>query len=85
MRPIIEFCNNNMHHGTEKLMQTLELNKDYDVILYGCLGNCGQCLSEPFALVNGTIVEADTKDELQVKIDVQVQQELAMWELNADE
>ena len=26
MRPIIEFCTNNMHHGTEKLMKSLEQN-----------------------------------------------------------
>lgn len=38
MRPIIEFCTNNMHHGTEKIMKDLERNKDYDVIEYGCLG-----------------------------------------------
>lgn len=70
-----------MHHGTEKIMKSLETKKDFDVIEYGCLGNCGQCLSEPFALVNGTIVEADTTDELQVKIDHQIKQEIEMWNL----
>ncbi len=68
MRPIIEFCTNNMHHGTGTVMEELEQNPDYDVIEYGCLGNCGQCYAEPYALVNGEIVAAATADELYEKI-----------------
>lgn len=68
MRPIIEFCTNNMHHGTDRVMKRLEENPEYDVIEYGCLGNCGQCVAEPFALVNGEIVEASDPDELYEKI-----------------
>jgi uncharacterized protein YuzB (UPF0349 family) len=73
-----------MHHGTESIMKQLETNKEFDVIEYGCLGNCGQCLSEPFALVNGTIVEADTTDELQRKIDQQIKQEIALWNVEEE-
>ena len=68
MRPIIEFCANNMHHGTDETMRRLEQNPDYDVIEYGCLGNCGQCYVQPFALVNGEIVAADSAEELYDKI-----------------
>ncbi|TBL71521.1 YuzB family protein [Paenibacillus thalictri] len=64
MRPIIEFCTNNMHHGTNRVMEALESNPDYDVIEYGCLGNCGECFSNPYALVNGEIISAQTADEL---------------------
>lgn len=64
MRPIIEFCTNNMHHGTDVVMKKLEENPDYDVIEYGCLGNCGQCYAEPYALLNGEIIDASTPDEL---------------------
>jgi uncharacterized protein YuzB (UPF0349 family) len=64
MRPIVEFCTNNMHHGTDDVMRKLEENPDIDVIEYGCLGNCGQCYMEPYALVNGEIVAASTPDEL---------------------
>lgn len=64
MRPIVEFCTNNMHHGTDDVMRKLEENPDIDVIEYGCLGNCGQCYMEPYALVNGEIVSASTPDEL---------------------
>jgi uncharacterized protein YuzB (UPF0349 family) len=64
MRPIIEFCNSNMSHGTDEIMKKLEENPDFDVIEYGCLGNCGQCYMTPFAMVNGEIITADTVEEL---------------------
>ncbi|MEF3305083.1 YuzB family protein [Paenibacillus sp. GYB003] len=64
MRPIVEFCTNNMHHGTDETMRKLEENPELDVIEYGCLGNCGQCYVEPYALVNGEIVAASSPDEL---------------------
>ncbi|MEX1031673.1 MAG: YuzB family protein [Paenibacillaceae bacterium] len=64
MRPIIEFCNSNMALGTDVIMKRLEENSDYDVIEYGCLGNCGQCYMTPFAMVNGEIITAGTPDEL---------------------
>lgn len=65
MRPIIEFCVNNMHHGTDVVKKQLELNKDYDVIEYGCLGNCGECYLSPYALVNGEVIGADSSEQLQ--------------------
>lgn len=64
MRSIIEFCTNNMHHGTDRIMEKLEQNPEYDVIEYGCLGNCGQCFSEPYAMVNGEIIAAETAEAL---------------------
>lgn len=68
MRPIIEFCTNNMHHGTGQVMSQLEQNPEYDVLEYGCLGNCGECSLFPFALVNGERIAADTASELYSKI-----------------
>jgi len=68
MRPIIEFCTNNMHHGTEKVMKELERSPEYDVVEYGCLGNCGECYMFPYALVNGEIVPAETADQLLERI-----------------
>lgn len=69
MKAIIEFCANNMHHGTDRIMKKLEEeHPDFDVVEYGCLGNCGQCYMEPFALVNGRIVDAAHADELYEKI-----------------
>jgi uncharacterized protein YuzB (UPF0349 family) len=68
-RPIIEFCASNMHHGTDAVMRRLEAEPDkYEVIEYGCLGNCGECFLFPYAYVNGEIVVAETADELYDKI-----------------
>ncbi|WP_195575769.1 YuzB family protein [Paenibacillus sp. 1001270B_150601_E10] len=79
MRPIIEFCVNNMHHGTDVLMKELEQNPDYDVIEYGCLGNCGECYMFPFAYVNGDIVAGETVDQLRELI-IEKIEEIKAWE-----
>lgn len=84
MRPIIEFCTNNMHHGTDKLMKKLEANPDYDVIEYGCLGNCGECYMFPYALVNGEIVAAATAEELQEQVESKIKEIEAMFDLLGD-
>lgn len=68
MRPIVEFCASNMHNGSDVTMKRLEQDPSLDVIEYGCLGNCGQCYMEPYALVNGEIVAASDADELYVLI-----------------
>lgn len=81
MRPIIEFCASNMHRGTEQIMKKLEQNADYDVVEYGCLGNCGQCFLGPFALVNGEIIEAESVEELELEIDKHIKEMKAMFDL----
>lgn len=68
LKPIIEFCASNMHHGTDQVMKRLEENPDYDVIEYGCLGNCGECYLFPFAMVNGEIVAGESAEELEARI-----------------
>jgi uncharacterized protein YuzB (UPF0349 family) len=80
MRPIIEFCTNNMHHGTEPLMKKLEQRPDLDVIEYGCLGNCGECYTLPFVLVNGEIVAA-APDEMEEAIERKIKEIEAMLDL----
>jgi uncharacterized protein YuzB (UPF0349 family) len=85
MRPIIEFCTNNMHHGTEKLMKQLEENPDYDVIEYGCLGNCGECYLSPYALVNGEVVVAATVDELSEQIQAKIKEIEELFDLFSEE
>lgn len=68
MRPIIEFCNSNRSHGTDDIIRKLEQNPEYDVMEYGCLGNCGECFLAPYALVNGEMITAATAEELYDKI-----------------
>lgn len=84
MRPIIEFCASNMHHGTDKVMKALEQNPDFDVMEYGCLGNCGQCYMEPYALVNGEIIAAESAEALHERILDRIKEIEAMYELLGD-
>ncbi len=80
MRPIIEFCNTNRQHGTSALFVTLEANPAYDVLEYGCLGNCGECYANPYALVNGTIVSGNAVDDLQQNIQKAIDEYLKSFE-----
>ncbi len=61
---IVEYCTSNTHHGTEQIIEKLELVPDIEVIEYGCLGNCGECYLSPYVLVNGESVVAETADQL---------------------
>jgi uncharacterized protein YuzB (UPF0349 family) len=81
MRPIIEFCSSNMHHGTDKIMKKLEANPEYDVVEYGCLGNCGECYLLPYALVNGEIVAGTTAEELDQRIAEKIKEIEDMFDL----
>ncbi|NQX62545.1 YuzB family protein [Paenibacillus qinlingensis] len=81
MRPIIEFCASNMHTGTDKVMKDLEQNPEFDVMEYGCLGNCGQCYMEPYALVNGEIIAAESAESLHILILEKIKEIEAMYDL----
>lgn len=72
MRPVIEFCAGNTHHGTEEIMKQLEQNVNYDVVEYGCLGNCGECYMFPYALVNGESVAGETSEQLMEQIKLKI-------------
>lgn len=82
MRPIIEFCNTNRQHGTESVFTELESNPEYDVIEYGCLGNCGECYANPYALVNGVIVSGTDPDNLKANIQAAVDAYLKSFDLD---
>ncbi|WP_096202545.1 YuzB family protein [Bacillus sp. FJAT-45350] len=64
MKPIIEFCLSNLASGTQRAKEELEKDPNFDVIEYGCLGSCGQCAANPFALVNGEFVSGETNGDL---------------------
>jgi uncharacterized protein YuzB (UPF0349 family) len=68
VRPIIEFCVSNLAGGSQRAREILERDPNFDVIEYGCLGNCGQCYESPYALVNGEYIAAKTPEELVDKI-----------------
>lgn len=64
MKPIIEFCISNLANGSQAARATLEKDPNLDVIEYGCLGYCGKCTQNLYALVNGDVVTGDTPDML---------------------
>jgi uncharacterized protein YuzB (UPF0349 family) len=70
MRALVEFCASNVASYTQSVVEALENDPDLDVdvLEYGCLGYCGECYLQPFALVNGKLVQADDADELLEKI-----------------
>lgn len=73
MRPMVEFCAGNLGIGSGAVKKVLEEENEVDVLEYGCLGNCGQCFVQPYALVNGTLIAADTAEELLATIRAHVE------------
>lgn len=59
----IEFCSGNLR-SNRKVWKVLENYKDVELVDYGCLGYCGNCYGESFALVNGVLVSSTNAEEL---------------------
>ena len=77
MKPMIEFCSGNCHTGIEKLLQNDDIQAQYEVLEYGCLGNCGECAYRPFVMVNGTIVATEQLQQLSEAIETELKQQAA--------
>lgn len=77
MKPLVEFCASNVASYTQTVVDALENDPDLDVdvLEYGCLGYCGECYMEPFALVNGKLVQAPSAEALLDKIRKELQDE----------
>ncbi|HEY8362439.1 MAG TPA: DUF1450 domain-containing protein [Tissierellaceae bacterium] len=65
--PHIQFCENNFTHGTEEVVNKLR-DENYNVEVESCLGYCGDCATNPFALVDEEFIEADNPEALYEKI-----------------
>lgn len=68
MRPLVEFCVNNLTDDVIEIKEKLEKDYSLDVIEYDCLGNCTICARQPYVLVNGEIVRGENAKELLIKI-----------------
>ncbi|MDF2557413.1 MAG: hypothetical protein K0R71_1241 [Bacillales bacterium] len=68
MKPLIEFCKNNIASCSQIASEKLQKDRSLDIIEYHCLGYCGKCSQMPFALLNGERVYTDTSEELVEKI-----------------
>ncbi|MBC8988530.1 YuzB family protein, partial [Pedobacter sp. N36a] len=64
MFPIVEFCVSNLAQGSQEAKEILEKDPNLDVVEYGCLSYCGQCMQTMYALVNGEMVTANNPAEL---------------------
>ncbi|KQL46097.1 UDP-N-acetylmuramoylalanine--D-glutamate ligase [Brevibacillus choshinensis] len=84
MKPLVEFCASNVSSYTQSVVDALENDPelDVDVLEYGCLGYCGECYMQPFALVNGNLVQAETAEELLTKIKNKLREEDEMMNLD---
>lgn len=82
MKALVEFCSSNVSSYSKEVLDTLENDPtlDVDVMEYGCLGHCGECYMQPFALVNGEYVGADTQEELLDKIRQKLKEDEEKWE-----
>ncbi|MFY0544761.1 DUF1450 domain-containing protein [Brevibacillus sp. H7] len=82
MKPLVEFCASNVSSYTKPVVEALENDPDLDVdvLEYGCLGHCGECYMQPFALVNGDFVTASTAEELIEKIKTKLREDEEMME-----
>lgn len=69
MKINVKFCPCNFEDELESVKEKLMERSDLEVIEDICLLYCGQCLMEPFALVNGENIVAEEPDELYEKID----------------
>ncbi|MGM7723177.1 DUF1450 domain-containing protein [Metabacillus sp. Hm71] len=65
----VKFCPCNFEDELEAIKERLRERGDIEVIEERCLLYCGQCLMEPFALVNGENIVTDEPEELYEKID----------------
>jgi uncharacterized protein YuzB (UPF0349 family) len=75
MRPLIEFCQNNLAAGTERVKERLERDANLDVVDYDCLGYCDLCASFPYALVNGGVVTGESLKDLLKKIEDEIERQ----------
>ncbi len=69
MNIIVKFCPCNFEEELEATKDKLRERDDLEVFEERCLLYCGQCLIEPFALVNGKNIGTEEPDNLYEKID----------------
>jgi len=64
----VKFCPCNFEDEMEIVKEKLQECEDVMVWEERCLLYCGQCLIEPFAVVNGVNITADHPEELLLEI-----------------
>lgn len=64
----VKFCTANYANGSNVIKELAALNPNLIVEEDYCLGNCGQCMLESFALINKKLTAVDNYEDLLEKI-----------------
>ncbi|CAH0322742.1 MULTISPECIES: DUF1450 domain-containing protein [Priestia] len=64
MEYIVKFCPCNFEEELYDVKEKLQQISDVEIIEEKCLLYCGQCLVQPFALVNGKNIVSDSVNDL---------------------
>lgn len=68
MKYVAKFCPNNCQKEIADVKEQLAGLPDIEVVDDFCVLYCGQCLVQPFTLMNGKSIAADSGEELLSKI-----------------
>ncbi|WP_303753256.1 DUF1450 domain-containing protein [Enterococcus sp. S86.2] len=68
MKPLIEFCEQNLSRQGNLLLEDEELKEKADFLITSCLSMCELCAKKLFVVVEGEVIVADTMSELLSKV-----------------
>ncbi len=69
----VKFCSHNLRFGLERTFKLINENHpDWFIDLNTCWGKCGQCASDPYALVDDDMIIADSPEELFVALEAYI-------------
>ncbi|MGM0876868.1 MAG: DUF1450 domain-containing protein [Bacillota bacterium] len=69
MERIVKFCTSNYINGSYEIKELAEQHPNITIEEDYCLGNCGQCMTESFAIINQTPIVIEKYEELLEKIE----------------
>lgn len=64
MFPLVEFCQTNLSHGTQLVLDAVEAMDEVDVMVSSCLSECSYCERNLFCLFEGERLGAKTPEAL---------------------
>ncbi|BCA85060.1 UPF0349 protein YuzB [Enterococcus saigonensis] len=76
MKPLIEFCEQNLSHQGNLLLEDEELRERAEFLITSCLSMCELCAKKLFVMVEGDVIVADNMSELLTK----VKQAISEWD-----
>ncbi|MBM7647371.1 uncharacterized protein YuzB (UPF0349 family) [Bacillus ectoiniformans] len=74
MEIIAKFCPCNFEDELDEVKEKLSQMPNTEVIEERCLNYCGQCLVQPYVLINGENIVADSPEELFMEAEKYIQE-----------